>query len=254
VDPRIRSATVDTVNNLSRWSYSVLSVVGCVLVAAFFLAWLDFGGERISGAWIAWDQKAWLFLVPLSGLALAVAAAKQSSYTRLAAVVAGLLVAGDVTWSFLRDVVLGSGPDMLLIFGGSAAVLLGSSAKSRNLRWIGGAAALAGFFAPWDHDSLFRVLLGGTFGIHTSVLWLIPVAGIAAISSSASATIANRRLAIASGAVIGGSVLWTIGSAANSVLAWGAWLTLAASTVALVFGVLAPGIGATTKTREVTAA
>ncbi|HEV7556868.1 MAG TPA: hypothetical protein VGO00_15485 [Kofleriaceae bacterium] len=231
----------------------MLSVVGCVLVGAFFLAWLDFGGERVSGAWLAWDQKQWLFLVPLSGLALAVAAAKQSSYTRLAAVVAGLLVAGDVTWSFLRDVVLGSGADMLLIFGGSAAVLLGASDKRRNLRWIGGAAALAGFFAPWDHDSLFRVLLSGAFG-HMSVLWLIPVAGVTAITSSASSSVANRRLAIASGAIIGGSVLWSIGSAANSVLAWGAWLTLGASTVALVFGVLAPGIGATPARREINAA
>ena len=225
----------------------MLSVVGCVLVAAFFLAWLDFGGERISGAAIAWDQKAWLFLVPLSGIALVAAAVKQSSYTRLAAVVAGMLVAGDVTWSFLRDVVLGSGPDMLLIFGGSAAVLLGGSDKSRNLRWIGGAAALAGFFAPWDHDSLFRALLAGGFGVGMKVLWLIPLAAIAAISSSASSSLANRRLALASGAIIGGSVLWSIGSAANSVLAWGAWLTLGASTVALVFGVLAPGIGATSK-------
>ena len=242
-------------NNLSRWSYSVLSVVGCVLVASFFLAWLDFGGERISGAWIAWEQKQWLFLVPLSGLALAIAAAKQSSYTRLAAVIAGLLVAGDVTWSFLREVVLGSGADMLLIFGGSAAVLLGASDKNRKLRWIGGAAALAGFFAPWDHDSLFRVLtsdLGSFAGI--KVLWLIPLAGVAAITSSASASIANRRLALASGAIIGGSVLWSIGSAANLVLAWGAWLTLGASTVALVFGVLAPGIGAVSKPRAINAA
>jgi hypothetical protein len=231
---------VVVVNNLSRWSYSVLSVVGCVLVGAFFLAWLDFGGERVSGAWIAWEDKQWLFLVPLSGLALAMAAAKQSSYTRLAAIVAGMLVAGDVTWSFLRDVVLGSGLDMLLIFGGSATVLAGAAAKHRKLRMIGGVAALAGFFAPWDHDSLFRVL-----GLHIDVLWLIPAAAIAAISSSASVSLANRRLAIASGAVIGGSVLWSIGSAANHVLAWGAWLTLAASTVALVFGVLVPGIGQT---------
>jgi hypothetical protein len=241
--------------NLSRWSLSVLSVVGCVLVGAFFLAWVDFGGARLSGLWLAWEEKPWLFLVPLSGGFLAWAAATKSPMTRLAAVAAGLLVAGDETWSFLRDVVLGSGLDMMLIFGGSALVLAGAAGHRRNLRLAGGIAALAGFFAPWDHDSLFRVLTSDladfahAFGINVKIMWLIPVAAIAAISSSASASVANRRLALASGAIIGGSVIWSIGSAANLVMAWGAWLTLGASAVALVLGILAPGIGAASAPR-----
>ncbi len=228
---------------LARWATGLLTIVGVVLVAAFFLAWITDG---TSGLGLAWDGERWLFLVPLAGLALALAAITDSPYTRLAAVVAGVLVAGDLTFDLLRGVLHG-GPDLWCMLGGAGLVLAGASEKNKGLRGVGGLAVLVGFFAPWTSESMFRGLVGdgaemaAVFGISIRVLWLIPVAGLAALASSAMAGAQGKRVAAIAGIAVYGSLLWMIGSVANLIFAWGAWLTLAGSATALALGVLAPG-------------
>ena len=218
-------------------------MTGIALVCAFFVAWVNDG---TSGLGIAWHHEHWLFLVPLSGMVLAASAATRSTFTRLAAIGAGLLVAGDLVFDMLRGVLHG-GADLWLMLGGAALVLAGIPDKNRGLRFAGGIAVLAGFFAPWTHDSLFRGLVGEgadfarAIGIHIRVLWLIPVAGVTALASARSAN--GKKLAAVAGIAVFGSMLWMIGSVANLVFAWGAWTTLAASATALALGVLAPSHG-----------
>lgn len=227
---------------LAGWANQVLTVAGVVLVAAFFVAWI---GNGTTGWTIARHAEHWLFLVPISGAVLALAAGSRSSATRPAAIAAGLLVAGDLMFEMLRGALHG-GLELWLMLGGAALVLASVSAKYRSLRVIGGIAVLAGFFAPWTHDSMFRGLLDGAdfaaaLGVNIKILWLIPVAGIAAIASTKQTGPGASKLALVSGLAVFGSMLWMIGSIANLVFAWGAWATLGASTAALAIGVLAPG-------------
>ena len=228
---------------LAGWAYSVLSVVGVVLVGAFFLAWVNFGDE-VSGLSIAWHQEHWLFLVPISGAALAAAAGAKSNLTRLAAIAAGALIAGDMAFELLKGM-LHFDLEMWLMLGGAAVVMVGSAEKHRALRGAGGLAILVGFFAPWTSDSMFRGLLASRdladmFGLSTAALWLIPLAGIAALISSNKTGIHGRRLALGAGIAVFASILWFIGSIANMVFAWGAWATFGASATALVLGLVAP--------------
>ena len=227
---------------LATWASQLLTVVGAVLVAAFFLAWISDGTSGLS---IAWHHEHWLFLVPLSGLALAATANGRSVHTRLAAVAAGALVAGDLMLEMLRGMLHG-GLETWLIFGGAAIVLFAGMAESRRgLRTIGGIAVLAGFFAPWTGDSMFKGLLENSgladaFGLSIKVLWLIPLGGAAAIVSGTMTGPRGKWLAAGSGIAVFGSMLWMMGSLANLVFAWGAWATLAGSACALAIGVLAP--------------
>ncbi|MEO8554794.1 MAG: hypothetical protein ABI678_32675 [Kofleriaceae bacterium] len=228
---------------LAPWAYSVLSVVGVVLVVSFFMSWVKLFDDS-SGLSIAWHHEHWLFLVPISGAVLAVTAGAKSSMTRLAAVVAGALIAGDMAVELLKGM-LHFDLDMWLMIGGGILAIVGASPKHRALRGVGGIAILAGFFAPWTSDSLFHGLREGAdmasaFGLSTAVLWLIPLAGLAAIASSSMTGTRGRRLALASGIAVFAAILWFIGSVANMVFAWGAWATFGASAVALVVGLVAP--------------
>ena len=227
---------------LAGWAYSVLTVTGAVLVAAFFISWIKFG-DSTTGLSLAWNEH-WLFLVPISGALLAGAAGSKSEWTRLAAVGAGGLIAGDMAVELLKGM-LHFNLDMWLMFGGAVLAIVGSADKHRALRGAGGLAILAGFFAPWTSDSLFHGLrqtgdVSDMFGLSTAVLWLIPLAGIAACASANMTGIRGRRVALFSGVAVFASILWFIGSVANLVFAWGAWATFGASATALVIGLLAP--------------
>lgn len=228
---------------LAPWAYSVLSVVGVVLVVAFFMTWVKLFDDA-SGLSIAWHQEHWLFLVPISGAALAITAGSKSSMTRLAAVVAGALIAGDMAVELLKGM-LHFDLDMWLMIGGGVLAIVGAADKHRALRGAGGLMILAGFFAPWTSDSLFHGLressdIASAFGLSTAALWLIPIAGIVAIVSSNQTGVRGRRMALGAGIAVFASILWFIGSVANMVFAWGAWATFGASAVALVVGLVAP--------------
>lgn len=232
---------------LPSWTYGVLSVVGVILVASMLVTWVDVGWQSRTGLGLAWHDQHWLFLVPLTGALLIGAASARSELTRLAAIAAGVVVAGDVLFQFARGLIDG-GVDSWLLFGGAGVILGGIPESRRGWRIAGGVAVLAGFFAPWDDTSLWNLLtsdeleLFTAFGITLRVLWLIPVAGLLAIGSGASAHPRSGRGALAAGALVFGAFLWVIGSAANLVLGWGAWAALGASATALVIGVLAPSV------------
>jgi hypothetical protein len=227
---------------LAGWATSALAVVGAVLVGAFFVSWINDGTSGLS---LAWHEEHWLFLVPISGALLAATASAKSEHTRIAAVVAGLLVAGDLCFEMLRGMLHG-GLDLWLMLGGAIAVLAGAGTKQRVLAAGGGIAILVGFIAPWTSQALFSTLtsdsaeLAAALGINIKILWLIPAAGIAAIVASGMADTRGRNLALVSGIAVFGSILWMIGSVANLVFAWGAWATLGASAIALVLGLTAP--------------
>jgi hypothetical protein len=232
------------------WAYGVLSLCGVVLVASMFVIWVD-SWESHTGLGLAWDDTHWLFLVPIAGAALVAAASARSSATRLAAIAAGVSVAGYTLFHFAKSIVFDGGLDSWLMFGGAGAILAGIPSTRRDLRVAGGVAVLLGFFAPWHlfthphSPSLFGALISSDIkfltdglGVTVRILWLVPVAGITAILAGISADARGGRWALAAGIAVLGSFAWTIGSLANLVLAWGAWAALAASGVALVLGVL----------------
>jgi hypothetical protein len=232
---------------LPSWAYGVLSIVGAVLVGSMLVNWIDIGWETQTGLGVAWEHKHWLFLVPVAGALLVATASTRSEYTRLAAIAAGVVVSGAVMFQFAKSIVFDGGVDTWLIFGGAGAILGGIPSTRKSWRIAGGVAVLAGFFAPWDSTSMFQVLTSdgvdmlAAFGVTIRLLWLVPLAGIAAIASGVSAGPKSGRLALASGVAVFGSVAWVLGSFANLVLAWGAWAALGASALALIIGVLAPG-------------
>src|SRR5262245_7449261 len=201
------------------------------------LTWIDFGGLlSVRGYRLALDDNHWLLLVPIAGIVLTAAASTRSPHARLAAIFAGLAVAGYVLFGLARSIIHG-GLDTWLILGG-AGMMLASAKGHPIVRVLGGAAVLAGFFAPWVDFSMFYLLRKGYSGEHTiNVLWLVPIGGVLGVLS---ANAKNAKLALTGGALVYGSFLLVIGVSAWLIFGLGAWLALAASTVALVIGVLAP--------------
>jgi hypothetical protein len=231
---------------LPSWAYSLLTTCGVVLVASMLVPWVSGFGDSHTGLGLAWHQNHWLFLVPLVGAALVITAATRSELTRLAAIAAGVTISGYILFKFTKSVVLDGGIDSWLLFGGAGAILGGVSPRRAAWRIVGGAAVLAGFFAPWTDESMFKLLtsdelpfLTEGLGVTVRILWLIPVAGIVAIGSGVSTSPRSNQAALAAGLAVLGTIGWTIGSFANLVLEWGAWGAVAASAVAMVVGVLA---------------
>jgi len=231
---------------LPSWAYSLLSICGVVMVASMLVPWVSVFGDSYSGLGLAWHDNHWLFLVPLVGAALTITAATRSELTRHAAIVAGITITGYILFKFTKSVVLDGGLDSWLLFGGAGAILGGVSPRRASWRIVGGAAVLAGFFAPWTDESMFKLLTSDELSFLTDglrvtvrVLWLIPVAGVVAIGSGVSANPKSNQTALVAGLAVLGSVAWVIGSFANLVLDWGAWSAVAASAIAMVVGVLA---------------
>jgi hypothetical protein len=230
-------------NKLPAWSFGVLAVAGLVLAGSMILDWVSFGGVFTArGYEIALENK-WMWLVPVAGAVLFLAAVTRSEHARLAAIFGGLVVTGYTLFELARSMI-NSGLDTWLILGGAGAMLAGASKERVALRALGGLAVLAGFFAPWESYSMFDMLrgefraglrIGGTISY---VLWLIPLAGVAGVLSAGNRA-TGGRLAAGAGITVYGSILLVVGAAALLVFGLGAWAALGASTVALVVGVLA---------------
>lgn len=223
--------------NLPSWALGVLSVVGLVLIGSMALTWVDFGGLfSVRGYRLAIDDNHWLLLVPAAGLVLTLAATTRSPHARLAAIFAGLVVAGYVLFGLARSIIH-SGLDTWLMLGGAGVMLAGAKDRA-SLRALGGAAVLAGFFAPWADISMFHTVRHVyDDGFSFNVLWLVPIGGVLGILGAGSAK--GAKLALAGGAMVYGAFLLVLGVSAWMIFGLGAWLALGASSVALVIGVLA---------------
>jgi hypothetical protein len=222
---------------LPSWAYGVLATAGAILLGSLVLLWVDVGGFESRGLSIAWHDNHWLFLVPLTGAALLGAAATRSAHTRVAAIAAGLVVAGYTMLTVAKSVVTG-GLETYLILGGAGVMLASTGPKNAIYRGIGGAAVLAGFFAPWADFSMFYLLRHSmTDSLLINLLWLVPLAGVGGLLAAGAKH--NGQLAAASGAAVYGSLVTVIGVAAWHVFGLGAWAAFGASSVALVVGLLA---------------
>jgi hypothetical protein len=234
---------------LPGWAYSVLCAAGVVLVASMFVNWIDVEKDTATGVSLAWNENKWLFLVPIAGAVLAVAAGARSEATRLAALAAGISITGYTLYYLAKGLAFEGGAQTWLMFGGAGALLAGMTKTGRVWRALGGAAVLAGFFAPWAKMSMWDFMRSGLFDLmveeagYIRLLWLIPVAGVIGIASALSSHVKAGRVALLCGIAVFGAFAGVLGLLANEVLAWGAWSAFGASTVALVLGVLAPAAG-----------
>ena len=200
------------------------------------LNWIDLGGEwSRRGLSLAWHDNHWMFLVPIAGAILLAAAATKSPYTRLAAIFAGMVVAGYVMLDITHSVVH-AGLDTWLILGGAGTMLAGMAPQRRGWRAVGGLMVLAGFVAPWVDYSMFKMLRHDIIENGTgNVLWAIPVGGVLGVISAGNKE--GAKLAALGGGLVYGSLLLVIGLIAYLVFGLGAWMALGASATALVLGV-----------------
>lgn len=203
------------------------------MVASMFFAWIDFGGISASGLSIAWHDDHWLFIVPAAGAWLAATASARSEHTRLAAGLAGLVVAGDVAWEMAKDM-LHMPVEGWLIVGGAAVILLGVPHARRALRLIGGVAVLAGFVMARVYTEADTISVSGL------LLWVIPLAGVVASLSAFASDPKAGRIALAAGASVYGVLVLLLGLAAYFVFGLGAWGAFGASALALVAGFVIP--------------
>lgn len=216
-----------------------------MLVGAFFLSWIrDWGDGGVSGWQIAREDKHWLFAVPISGLLLAAAAGKRASYTRVLALVCGLLVAGDFAYHLLRDMIHSNLTTWLLL-GGAAVTLAGVNPERRVLRAVGGISVLLAFFAPWESRAMFTMTIGfadvfSLLGVAMILVYGSMLAAVVAIISAFTTKPWGKTAALVAGVSVFAAYFWLLLTVANMFLGWGAWLTLGASGTALAVAVLAP--------------
>src|SRR5262245_20578608 len=122
---------------LPSWAFGVLAVAGVVLIGSMVLTWIDFGDMfSTRGYQLVLEDNHWLVLVPIGGVVLTLAASTRSPHTRLAAIFAGVAVAGYMLFGLARSIIH-SGLDTWLMLGGAGLML--SGAKDRViLRALGG--------------------------------------------------------------------------------------------------------------------
>jgi hypothetical protein len=212
-----------------------------VLIGAFFLAWIANGGP--SGWQLAHDER-WLFAIPASGLALALAAGSESKYTRLAALAAGLLVCGDFAYHLLRGVIQ-SNLSTWMLLGGAATMLFGIPQSRRVLRAIGGASVLLALFQPWEHHTVITVDISlsdllSVMGVAIILVYASMLAAVVAIVSAFTTKPWGKTAALIAGFLVFLAYFWMLLAIATLFLGWGAWMTLGASSFALVVAVVAP--------------
>ena len=217
--------------------FGILSFIGVALIGSMFLNWIDVGGAWTrTGLRMAWSDNHWLFLVPLAGALLLAAAATRSPYTRLAAIVAGLVVTGYVMFEVAHSVVRAR-HDTWMILGGAGLMLAGTPNDRKAWRFVGGLLVLAGFIAPWVDYSLFKVLRSDLIDNGTTnILWAIPVGGVLGVISAGNKE--GAKLAALGGGLVYGSLLLLMAVVAYLIFGLGAWIALGASATALVIGVL----------------
>ncbi len=229
---------------LAKWASSLLVVAGAVMVGAFFLSWIrDWGDGGVSGWQLAHD-KHWLYAIPASGLLLALAAGTHASYTRLLALVAGLLVAGDFAYHLLRDMIH-SDLTTYLLLGGAGVMIAGIDPARRALRAIGGIAVLLAWFAPWQRGAAisFTIDFADVFsllGVAMILVYGSMLAAVVAIVSAFTDKPWGKTAALLAGVSVFAAYFWLLLTVANLFLGWGAWMTLGASGAALALAVLAP--------------
>jgi hypothetical protein len=221
---------------LPSWVMPGLAAAGVVMVVSIFFAWIDVGPLSLSGLQIARMGDHWMWIVPAAGALLAAAAATRSPYTRLAALVAGLAVAGDVVFEIAKSM-LHMPVEGWLILGGAAVILIGVPERRRALRAVGGLAVIAGFFAAGGIDATREAP-----GWIACLLWAIPVAGAVAGVSGVLVAPRARWLALGAGAAVYGVLLVLLVVAAYEVFGLGAWAAFGASAVALAASLLVPGV------------
>jgi hypothetical protein len=211
-----------------------------------FVNWIDVERDTATGFSLAWNENKWLFLVPIAGALLAVTAGARSEAARFAAIAAGVVITGYTLFYLAKGLAIEGGAPVWLLFGGAGVMLAGASKTGRIWRVLGGAAVLAGFFAPWTQMSMWDFMRSGLYDLavqeagYIRLLWLIPLAGVAGIASALSSHVKAGRVSLLGGIAVFGAFAGVLGLLANEVLAWGAWSAFGASTLALVIGVLAP--------------
>ncbi len=118
---------------------SALVFAGLALAVGFFLPWIDFGGVfRVSGFDVVWHggaafyTRALLALLPLAGVALAIAGLTGSRSAPLLGFTIGGGVLGYVlvktVWSFL----ITTGWGMWLVLGGAAVALAAGAFRNKS--------------------------------------------------------------------------------------------------------------------------
>jgi hypothetical protein len=244
------SLTADSNSGIAEGAARILTFIGAsILVLFVFCPWLAGGPTGLALLRQGW----WLLIgVPIAGMAVLWTAATRSRHARLTAIIAGLAVVLCIVGSVLFDLLelvsalvqLTPSSWTWLLFGGSAAVLVGAAPQRRWLRAVGGIAILLGFFAPWSEISLFWVLCNTRseefFPIAILAFWLVPVGGVLALAYTAVTTVRGKRLAIAAGLSVFASYALLAGTIAVDNFGWGAWMTLVLSAMAVVTGLVAP--------------
>jgi hypothetical protein len=229
--------------HLPAWAYGVLLMCGAVLIGSMFANWtiVSCNASSVTGFGMAWELKR-LFVFPVAGALLVVLAVKRSEHARLAAIVAGTLIAG-VAFSFAEIVLIDGGLDTWLILGGAGVSLMRGSSRWRERRLLGGVAVLLGFFAPWDDFSLWDGLTRlpghavGVLGLR--ILWLVPVGAICSILSALSAR-PRGLVGILGGVLVLGSMGYLVCSLLSKIFSGAGWWALGANAIILLIGVLAP--------------
>ncbi len=225
---------------------TALTVVGCVLVAAFFAPWIDLGGVVSWSGWeLAREDATRLFLVPALGIALILAGATRSKLLPLVAALAGLTIVGTTAYYTVRTTLKFDYGALITLIGGGIA-LAGIADKQRGLRALGGALALAGFFLPWapGHSGfdIARDTAGlDVIGISILSLWAIPAGAVLGLFAATDATPRGRTLAGLSGAVVLLGFFWFLGALVNLIAGWGAWTALGGGVAAGVLALFSGG-------------
>jgi hypothetical protein len=224
----------------NRASGSVFAAAGAALIAGFFLTWIDLGIASASGFDLA-REPGWkhhlLALMPLAGLGILLAAARDRRLARQLGLATGVLVGGYVTFEIGRSVI-----DWLRwggwIAAAGGAVMIGSARGPRSVTALAAAVAAAAFFLPWyGGASGFDIARESNEIARLAPIWLALLgAGLGALSVLGAAR--RPALAVAGGALIAIALMWPYVVVAHVVLGLGAWLTLGGSATALVGGLV----------------
>lgn len=106
-------------------SRTLIAVAGLVLLLGFFLPWISFGGLGVSGWYFASNAgaSAFIWLVPVGGMAMLATALTGSRYARATSAVVGLALVGYAVVKTVHSFFATTGIGLWMVILGALAAL-----------------------------------------------------------------------------------------------------------------------------------
>lgn len=234
---------------------ALLAIPGAILVAAFFMPWIDIlglggaSGYDLATADQLPTKTMLLWLAPLAGAILAFTALADPGSSRNAGLGAGAVVVGPTLYYLGKAMLFGTSWGLWMVIAGALWLIVLAFVRKPDQMALPALLVLGGFFLPWTTNGSADFASWGLSGFDIArvpslpfdlglpshkLAYLVPVCGALGLVGGLVRSEAGRMLGGAAGVLTIGWMAYFIGRSFSFFTGWGLWLTIGAGFVALL--------------------